>query len=184
MMQAERALRFGRFDGVTVGELGYTGGEISMIVVVPEARDGLAALLSSLDADHMQSWASALEERPNVIVTLPRFRIAPPQSLSLRTPMQALGVRLAFVDGQADLTGIATAQPPLFVADGYYKAFVEVNDEGTEAAAATAVVVAVRSAPMRPVQRDELIAVHPFLFFRRDTRTGAILFVGHVVDPR
>jgi serpin B len=184
MMQTERALRFGRFDGATVGELGYTGGEISMIVVVPEAHDGLPALLSSLDAERMQRWASELTERPNVIVKMPRFRIAPAQSVSLRAPMQALGVRLAFVDGQADLTGIATTQPPLFVADGYHKAFVEVNEEGTEAAAATAVVVATRSAPMRPVQRDELVADHPFLFFLRDTRTGAILFVGHVVDPR
>ena len=184
MMQTERALRFGRIEGATVGELGYTGGEVAMVVVVPDARDGLPALLSSLDAERLERWSSALTERPNVIVKLPRFRIAPPASLPLREPMEALGVRLAFVDGQADLTGIATTQPPLFVANGYHNAFVEVNEEGTEAAAATAVVVAVRSAPMRPVQRDELIADHPFLFFLRDTRTGAILFVGHVVDPR
>lgn len=183
-MQAERAMRFGRFDGVTVGELPYTGGEIAMIVVVPTEREGLGAVLSSLDEQAMRRWSEELTERPNVIVRLPRFRIAPSASLSLRAPMGALGVRLAFQDGLADLTGIADVQPPLFVADGYHKAFVEVNEEGTEAAAATGVVIAVRSAPMRPIERDELIADRPFLFFLRDTRTGAVLFVGHVVDPR
>ncbi|MBX7197614.1 MAG: serpin family protein [Sandaracinaceae bacterium] len=183
-MQAERSLRFGRFDGVAVGELGYTGGQIAMVVVVPAARDGLPALLGSLDAAQLEQWSSELTERPNVIVKLPRFRIAPSASLSLRAPMESLGVRLAFRDGEADLRGIADTQPPLFIADGYHKAFVEVNEEGTEAAAATGVVIAVRSAPMHPVERDELIADHPFLFFLRDTQTGAILFVGHVVDPR
>jgi serpin B len=183
-MQADRAIRFGRFDGVTVGELAYTGGEIAMIVVVPTEREGLGAVLASLDDATMRRWSEELTERPNVTVRLPRFRIAPAASLSLREPMGALGVRLVFQDGRADLTGIADVQPPLFVADGYHKAFVEVNEEGTEAAAATAVVIAVRSAPMRPVERDELIADRPFLFFLRDSRTGAILFVGHVVDPR
>lgn len=184
MMQADRAIRYGRFDGVRVGELSYTGDQISMIVVVPEARDGLPAVLASLDEGRMRGWTEGLAERPNVIVRMPRFRIAPAASLSLREPMSALGVRLAFQDGAADLRGIADVSPPLFVSDGYHKAFVEVNEEGTEAAAATGVVIAVRSAPARPVERDELIADRPFLFFLRDTRTGAILFVGHVVDPR
>jgi len=184
MMQADRTIRFGRLDGVRVGELAYSGDQSSMVVVVPEARDGLPALLASLDVDRMRGWTEGLAERPNVVVRLPRFRIAPAASLSLRAPMNALGVRLAFEDGAADLTGIADVSPPLFVSDGYHKAFVEVNEEGTEAAAATGVVIAVRSAPIRPVERDELIADRPFLFFLRDTRTGAILFVGHVVDPR
>jgi serpin B len=183
-MQAERALRYARYEGVRVGELGYTGDQVSMIVVVPEARDGLPALLSSLDEATMRGWVDGLAQRPSVVVRMPRFRIAPAASISLRGPMEVLGVRLAFQDGAAELTGIADVQPPLFVSDGYHKAFVEVNEEGTEAAAATGVVVAVRSAPMRPVERDELIADRPFLFFLRDTRTGAVLFVGHVVDPR
>lgn len=184
MMQTERAMRFGHAEGAAVGELPYTGGEISMIVVVPDAADGLPALLSNLDGDRMQHWIDALADRPNVIVKMPRFRVAPTESLPLSEPMRSLGVRLAFQAGDADLTGIATTHPPLFVSEGFHRAFVEVNEEGTEAAAATAVVISVRSAPMRPPQRDELIADHPFLFFLRDTRTGAILFVGHVVDPR
>ncbi len=184
MMQTERAMRFGHAEGAAVGELPYTGGEISMIVVVPDAADGLPAMLSNLDGDRMQHWIDALADRPNVIVKLPRFRVTPTESLPLSEPMRSLGVRLAFQAGDADLTGIATTHPPLFVSEGFHRAFVEVNEEGTEAAAATAVVISVRSAPMRPPQRDELIADHPFLFFLRDTRTGAILFVGHVVDPR
>ena len=184
MMQAERAMRFGHAEGAAVGELPYTGGEISMIVVVPDAQDGLPALLSDLDGDRTQRWIDSLTERPNVILKLPRFRVAPSESLALSEPMRSLGVRLAFQSGDADLTGIATTHPPLFVAEGYHRAFVEVNEEGTEAAAATAVVISTRSAPTRPPQRDELIADRPFLFFLRDTRTGAILFVGHVVDPR
>lgn len=184
MMQAERAIRFGRAEGAAVGELAYTGGEISMIVVVPDAADGLPALLANLDGERIQRWVDALADRPNVTVKMPRFRISPTESLRLSEPMRGLGVRLAFEASDADLTGIATTHPPLFVAEGYHRAFVEVNEEGTEAAAATAVVIATRGAPIRPPQRDELIADHPFLFFLRDTRTGAILFVGHVVDPR
>lgn len=183
-MQATRPLRYGRAEGVRVGELPYTGGQISMLLVVPEARDGLPAVLASLDADRIAGWVEALAERPEVTLKLPRFRIEPAQSLQLKEPMESLGTRQAFIDGQADLSGIAATTPPLFVADGYHKAFVEVNEEGTEAAAATAVVVMTRGAPMRPPERDELIADHPFLFMLRDTQTGAILFVGHVVDPR
>ncbi len=183
-MQAQRAMRFGRTEGAVVGELMYTGERVSMVVVVPEARDGLSALLGDLSEASLARFTEALAPRPQVTVRLPRFRIEPAESVRLREPMEALGVHLAFEDGRADLTGIADVSPPLFIEEGYHRAFVEVNEEGTEAAAATAVVVATRSAAVRPVERDELIADHPFFFFLRDVETGLVLFVGHVTDPR
>lgn len=184
MMQGHRAMRFARVEGATVGELVYTGERVSMVVVVPEARDGLGALLAGLDERSLSRFTDALAPRPDVTVKLPRFRIEPAASLPLRAPMESLGVHAAFEAGRADLTGIADTSPPLFIANGYHRAFVEVNEEGTEAAAATAVVIAVRSMPSEPVVRDELIADHPFFFFLRDVETGLVLFVGHVTDPR
>jgi serpin B len=183
-MQGSRAMRFARIEGATVGELVYNGEHVSMVVVVPEARDGLGALLAGLDEHSFARFTEALAPRPDVTVKLPRFRIEPAASLPLRAPMETLGVHLAFQDGSADLTGIANVTPPLFIANGYHRAFVEVTEEGTEAAAATAVVISTRSMPMEPVVRDELIADHPFFFFLRDIETGLVLFVGHVTDPR
>ena len=184
MMQAEMPLRFARAEGVTVGELPYNGGQISMLVAVPTDANGLGALISNLSTQQVTGWVNEMHQSRRVIVKLPRFRIAPTRSVELSAPMQALGVRLAFSDAQADLTGIADVTPRLFVAEAYHRAFIEVNEVGTEAAAATAVVVATRSAPMRPAEPDALIADRPFLFLLRDTQTGAILFIGHVADPR
>jgi serpin B len=184
MMQAEMPLRFARAEGVTVGELPYAGGQVSMLVAVPTDPNGLGALLSNLSTQQVQGWVNDLSEQHRVIVKLPRFRITPTSSVGLSAPMQALGLRLAFSDAEADLTGIAEANPRLYVAEAYHRAFIEVNEEGTEAAAATAVVVATRSAPMMPPEPAALIADRPFLFMLRDTQTGAILFMGHVADPR
>lgn len=184
MMQAEIPLRFARAEGVTVGELPYAGGQISMLIAVPTDANGLGALISNLTTQQVAGWVGALHQSRRVIVKLPRFRIAPSTSVELSAPMQALGLRLAFTDSQADLTGIADVTPRLFVAEAYHRAFIEVNEVGTEAAAATAVVVTTRSAPMNPTEPDALIADRPFLFMLRDTQTGALLFMGHVADPR
>lgn len=181
-MRDTRSLQVARLDGVTVGQLPYAGGAVAMVVVIPDARDGLSGLLSSLDADQLARWTGALRARDDVRVALPRFRIAPTESVDLIPSLRALGALRVFDASQADLSGI-TGRPGLVVGAAVHRAFVEVNEEGTEAAAATAVVV-MESAAFQPDPPPELIADHPFLFFIRELDSGLVLFLGHVVDPR
>jgi serpin B len=121
-----------------------------------------------------------------VIVALPKFEINPATSLSLGDTLQALGMPLAFDRAKADFTGIANPPNPadrLFIAKVFHKAFVKLDEKGTEAAAATAVVMARAggAAPSKPPA--EFKADHPFLFVLRQVKSGAILFMGRVSDP-
>jgi serpin B len=183
-MHATGTRRFAQVDGVRLLELPYRAGGLSMLFVLPDARDGLAAVERRLDAPTLERWASALTPQQTQ-VALPKFRVAPESSFALAEALKALGMPIAFDRGAADFTGMANPPSPadrLFVSQVFHKAFVDVNEEGTEAAAATAVVMARRAGmPMAP--QAQFVADHPFLFFLRDTSSGAVLFVGRVVEP-
>ncbi len=184
MHQQERFRHF-RGDGVQVLEMPYRGGEIGMTIVLPEQRGGLAAVEAELDVERLGGWLEDLE--PTLVsVALPKFRLAP-DAMSLSSHLSALGMVDAFTPN-ADLSAMADPAAneglPLLVSDVFHKAFVEVDEEGTEAAAATAVVVAIESAAIvDPTAVVPFIADHPFLFFLRDLETGAVLFMGRVTDP-
>lgn len=175
--------RYGEAEGVTLLELPYRGDELSMLFVLPRERDGLDALEARLDAETVAAWAASTGPSDDVQVALPRFRIAT-DSLALRPVLEALGMGVAFTDA-ADFTAMSEpGEVPLKISDVIHKAFVEVNEEGTEAAAATAVVMVMIESVSEPRMPPVFRADHPFLFFLRDVRTGAILFAGRVVDPR
>jgi serpin B len=182
-MHQRARLRYAETGDAQVLELPYAGGELAMTIVLPRDRGGLDAIEASLDAERLASWTSALDER-EVEVALPKFRVEPADSISLREQLIRLGMTDAFDPGRADLTGMggSLASDRLFIADVFHKAFVAVDEAGTEAAAATAVIVAVRSAAIRP-EPTRFIADHPFLFFIRDLRSGAVLFMGRLADP-
>ncbi|MDE0855529.1 MAG: hypothetical protein OSA97_14010, partial [Nevskia sp.] len=121
-----------------------------------------------------------------VALSLPKFEINPSASLALSEPLQAMGMGLAFDRQRADFSGIANPPDPndrLFLAQVYHKAFVKVDEQGTEAAAATAAVMQRAMAVMRPAQPVEFKADHPFLFFIRDQASGMVLFSGRVMEP-
>src|SRR5262249_44036035 len=112
--------------------------------------------------------------------------INPESSLSIGDTLSALGMPLAFDQEKADFTGIANPPKPtdrLYIAKVFHKAFVKVDEKGTEAAAATAVSMGRGGAAPPPAAPLEFRADHPFLFFLRDTRSGVILFMGRVSDP-
>jgi len=185
-MHQTHRFAYGAADGVQLLEMPYEGGELSMLIALPEARGGLADLEASLEADTVDGWVDALSVR-DVVVSLPKFRVDPAEPIALGGVLSAMGMASAFDARTADFSGMAdpaaNERLPLFIDDVFHEAFVAVDEEGTEAAAATAVVMAVESAAMPPQDLVRFTADHPFLFFIRDTRSGAILFMGRVADP-
>lgn len=183
-MHATGTRRFAHVDGVRVLELPYRVGGLSMLFVLPDARDGLPAVEARLDADTLARWAAAVSPQ-HTQIALPKFRVAPESSFALADALKALGMPLAFERGAADFTAMANppnAEDRLSISQVFHKAFVDVNEEGTEAAAATAVVM-MRAGGMPMAPQAQFLADHPFLFFLRDTSSGAVLFVGRVVEP-
>ena len=182
MHRADR-LRFAARDGLKALELPYKGGSMSMLLLLPDAVDGLPALERSLTAERLEAIVGSLAP-VRVSVALPRFELEPPGALPLGDVLRALGMADAFSPSQADFTGIADPPDPrdrLFLSEVFHKAFVKVDEKGTEAAAATAVVM--ERAAALPEKLVEFKADHPFLFFIRDSASGMLLFMGRVADP-
>jgi serpin B len=182
-MNLTEQLRFVAEGGVKVLEMPYVGGQVAMDLVLPDAPDGLAAVEKQLTPEVWTKWVGALQNG-RIAVALPKFEVDPAAALSLGDTLKDLGMPLAFDSARADLTGMAApTSERLFISKVFHKAFVKVDEKGTEAAAATAVVVSRESAVMPSKPMAEFKADHPFLFVLRDVKSGAILFMGRVSDP-
>lgn len=156
----------------------YKDGPFEMVVVLPKKKEGLAAIEKRLNPRALEVWTTQLEPK-RVQVSLPRFKVT--WGDDLVPVFQKLGVQALFTPGGADLSGITT-KVPLYVSKIVHKTFVAVDEEGTEAAAVTSVEAMAGSAPPRdpPIV---FAADHPFLFLIRDSKNGAVLFMGRVTDP-
>jgi serpin B len=161
-------------------ELPYAGKELSMVVLLPKKVDGLPGLEKSLTEKKVADVVGKLSEQ-EAVVTLPRFKTT--AQFELNKTLEAMGMPLAF-SGKADFSGMTQSGERLAISNVIHKAFVEVNETGTEAAAATAVVVTRASAVYRPKPVPEFRADHPFVFLIRDTRNNSVLFLGRIADPR
>jgi serpin B len=175
MMRQSQVTRYAESETAQIVELPYVGFQLSMIVLLPRSPDGLPALEDRLTLNQITNWVAAAEVR-TVDLELPRFQIS--SRLPLIEPLRGLGLIDAFDPAKADFTGMSTRQP-LWINFLQQCAVVEVNEEGTVAAAATSGGLACSSQP-RPAT---FYADHPFLFFIRDNRTGVILFLGRVANP-
>ena len=184
-MNQESHFRFAATDGVEVLELPYEGGDVAMTFVLPDAPDGLDAVEKRLSTATIDAWTAAMKPQ-QVNVALPKFEINPAASLSLGDTLKELGMPIAFDASKADFTGMSTprnAGERLEITKVFHKAFVKLDEKGTEAAAATAVVISVESAIVPQGRAVEFKADHPFLFVMRHVKSGAILFMGRVSDP-
>ena len=187
LMHVRHEVGYVQAGGYQAVDLGYRGGDLSMLVLLPDRKDGLPKLEGTLSAGMLQDCVSRMRTR-EVELFLPRFKITW-GTVDVRDQLIALGMPLAFSRSEADFSGINGHEPPhedsLSIWAVLHKAFVEVNEQGTEAAAATAVTLRMLGSalpsfePPIPVFRAD----HPFLFAIRDRKSGAILFLGRTTDP-
>ena len=175
MMQQTESFGYAEGEGYQAVELPYDGRELSMVILLPEAG-GFEAFEDSLDADRADAIVKNLT-RGRVALTMPKFELE--SDFSLAQVLVAMGMPDAF-SMAADFSGMDGTHE-LFIKDVVHKAFVSVDEAGTEAAAATAVVVAEKA--MMPEEPVEVTVDRPFVFLIRDIETGTILFVGRVVNP-
>lgn len=178
MMRLEKTFAHAATDSMQMLELPYSGGNLSMLVLLPEKRDGLEALEKRLSPDRLRSWKRALTEK-KVRVLLPKFSLS--STLRLDETLKALGVEDALDPGKADFSAMTDGNDRLFISAAIHKAWMEVNEQGTEAAAATGIVAGVTSARPEPVPLFR--ADHPFMVIIEEKSTGSILFMARVSDP-
>jgi serpin B len=170
-------LRYWAGEGLKALELPYGKGDLVMLVLLPDEIEGLSALEATLTIDNLSRWKLRLRKQ-EVQVSLPRFKLN--SQFQLVEVLKAMGMTRAFTPGQADLSGMSSEEE-LLLSAVIHKAFVDVNEEGTEAAAATGIAVKATAAITEPA---EFRADHPFAFLIRDNRTGSILFLGRLVNPQ
>ncbi len=171
------------YDGGTFQALSlpYATGELSMVVLLPKDIGGLPALEQSFTAQNAGDWLQKLAPADKVILTFPRFTMT--QQFELSSALSALGMSQAFGNG-ADFSGM-TGKRDFTISAAIHKAYIDVNEQGTEAAAATAVTMRALAARVPFAAPPPIVfrADHPFLFLIHDTQTGAILFMGRITDP-
>lgn len=154
------------------------GRQLSMVVLLPKG-DNLSPVEAHLDADSLSDLLRSAKSR-QVMVYFPKFKLETRYDQLGRT-LAAMGMPTAFTD-RADFSGMDGTRN-LLISDVIHQAFVDVNEEGTEAAAATAVVMRLAAAPVEPEPVPVFRADHPFLFLIQDDETGMILFMGRISDP-
>jgi len=174
MMRQAKSFGYAEGDGYQAVELPYDGWELSMVILLPEVG-AFEPFEDSLGAERVDGIVKDLAHR-QVALTMPKFEFE--SGFSLKDSLAAMGMPDAFT-GAADFSGM-TGSRDLFISEVIHQAFVSVDEAGTEAAAATAVMIAKMAMPEEPV---EVAVDRPFLFLIRDIETGAILFVGRVIDP-
>lgn len=169
MMRREGVYPYFRGDTFEATSLPYGNGRVSMYIFLPNSNSNLNRFLRDLDAHNWEQWILQLGSR-NHDLMLPRFRLE--YEVNLNDTLKALGMEIAF-GGGADFSGMG---PSLFISKVKHKTFVEVNEEGTEAVAATAVAIEDSIPPVFRVDR-------PFFFTIYDAETQTILFMGTVTEP-
>jgi serpin B len=176
MMRQTESFGYADGEGYQAVELPYDGDELSMVILLP-ASGNFEAFEEGLQAQQVDAIIKALQNT-RITLTMPQFKFE--SQFSLKDTLADMGMRDAFSPEDADFSGM-TGNPELFISDVVHKAFVAVDEAGTEAAAATAVIVGTTSAPTEPPV--EVTIDRPFIFLIRDIDTGAILFVGRVLNP-
>jgi serpin B len=184
-MTREDSYGYAKHEEFVAVAIPYSGGDLQLLLLLPETATGLPALESKLTPALLMECARIKSE--DLALYLPKFKLEPPV-FALRETLEALGMENAFdvPQGSANFDGIAPRRPNdyLYISDVFHKTFVEADEKGTEAAAATAVVMMRATAHLEKPKPIEVRIDRPFLFAIQHRPSGACLFLGRVVDPR
>ncbi|XP_076028371.1 leukocyte elastase inhibitor-like isoform X2 [Oratosquilla oratoria] len=178
MMNIEKKFRWGFIADLEAQglELSYKGSRLSMIILLPKKKNGLAEMEKKLDNFNLFDISKKLTFNDKIKVSIPKFKLEETYE-DLEKTLSKMGMTTLF-DDRCDLSGIS-GEKDLVVTKVVHKSFVEVNEEGSEAAAATAVIMS----RCMVLPQDPFIADHPFLFFIMDQRSGLVLFTGRLTNP-
>jgi len=174
MMKQIEYIGYNEGNNYQAVELPYSGGELSMIVILPEEGD-FSNFEKALDQKVLSGIQGNMEYR-EVALSMPGFEFE--SSIGLNQILSAMGMPAAFSD-EANFSGM-NGNRDLYIAEVLHKAFISVDESGTEAAAATAVIMALTGIPDEPI---EVTVNRPYIFLIRDIESGTILFIGRVLDP-
>ena len=178
MMRQQRWYPYYREENFQAISLAYGDGQMSMYIFLPDRESDLNIFLENLNAESWENWMSQFHEQ-DVSLVMPKFKLE--YGKTLNHPLKALGMGVAFDPELADFSRMASLEfGNLYIEKVVHKTFVEVNEEGTEAAAATSVEVGVKSVPPPPISFS---VDRPFFFAIRDNETKTVLFMGIVVEP-
>ena len=185
-MLKHKQLRYAKNDGFAAVAVPYSGGDLQFVILLPAKIDGLRAMENKLTASALSDCAKMKES--DVVLHLPKFKFGPP-TVALSKPLQGLGMKTAFniPRGSANFDRMAPRKPDdyLAISEVFHKTFIAVDEAGTEAAAATAVVMlGVRSSDFNRPEPIEVKVDRPFLYAIQHVSSGACLFIGRVTDPR
>jgi serpin B len=175
MMHEQESFNYGSGDGYQVVELPYDGNELSMVILLPD-QGKFDSFEASLTGQSVTGIIQGMKSR-TVQLSMPKFTTE--QSFGLKSALTSLGMKDAFAPGLADFSGM-DGKKDLYIQDVVHKAFIAVDEAGTEAAAASGVIVGQTSVPVDIVKLD---LNRPFIYLIRDIQTGAILFLGRVMNP-
>jgi serpin B len=175
IMEQTGRFNFTKIEGVSVLELPYIEDQLSMLFFVPDAKDGLSALEKKMSMAFIKNATDSFQ-RTKIEFFLPKFKIE--NSVLMRDVLISLGMPTAF-SNNADFSGM-NGKKDLFMEAVLHKAFIDVNEGGTEAAASSAVKMAFKGAPE---QIEQCVADHPFMYVLKHNQSGAILFMGRVMNP-
>ena len=177
MMNQKAEFGYKETDTFQVIELPYVDDELSMVILLPKKFDALDEFEKTLTPEILTQWLAKIHKR-EVVVFVPKFKMT--SQFGLASVLKSMGMKDAF-SSNADFSGM-NGKRDLFISAVIHKAYIEVNEEGTEAAAATGVVMKLTSVGPTPI--PVFRADHPFLFLIRDNLTGSILFIGRVANPK
>jgi serpin B len=176
MYKLEVELPYFRSDDFAAVELPYGNGDFSMVILLPDQGIEIDAIIGSFNDENWSAWVASFETT-EIDLAIPKFKVE--YEKKLNEILAALGMEVAFIPYVADFTGISDVRD-LFISEVKHKTFVDVNEQGTEAAAVT--IVGIQTTGVHP-SRPFFAANRPFVFAIKESRSGSILFIGKIVQP-